>query len=98
MMVKDDLRLGLLLGFLAPVIGMLLYYLVQFRNAISFGEFIHIILLQSTLLTALVSISLVANAAIFTFYINKRLDKTAKGIFIATCIYGVASLIWRFLF
>src|SRR3954468_12486997 len=97
-MLKDDLRLGLLLGFVAPVAGMLLYYLVQFRSVITFEEFIHIILVQRTLLTALVSVSLVANAAIFTVYINRRLDKTAKGIFIATCIYGVASLIWKFLF
>jgi hypothetical protein len=97
-MTKDNLRLGLLLGFLAPLIGMLLYYFIQFRSVITFSEFRHIILVQRTLLTALVSVSLVANAAIFTYYINKRLDQTAKGIFIATCIYGVASLIWKFLF
>ena len=97
-MVKDNLRLGLLLGFIAPMIGMLLYYLVQFRSVLTFSEFLHVILVQRTLLTALVSVSLVANAAIFTFYINKRLDQTAKGIFIATCIYGVASLISKFLF
>lgn len=97
-MVKDDLRFGLLLGFIAPVIGMLLYYLIQFRNVISLEEFIQTIFSQSTLLTAVVSVSLVANAAVFTFYVNKRLDQTAKGIFIATCIYGVASLIWKFLF
>lgn len=96
-MVKDNIRLGLLLGFIAPIVGMLLYYFIQFRSVITFSEFLHIILVQRTLLTALVSVSLVANAAIFTFYINKRLDQTAKGIFIATCIYGVASLIWKFL-
>lgn len=95
-MVKDNIRLGLLLGIIAPVAGMLLYYFIQFRNVISFSEFVHIILVQRTLLTALVSVSLVANAAIFTYYINKRLDNTAKGIFIATCIYGVASLLWKF--
>jgi hypothetical protein len=97
-MVKDDLRFGLLLGFVAPLLGMLLYYFIQFRNVITFSEFIHIILVQRSLLTALVSVSLVANAAVFTYYINKRLDQTAKGIFIATCIYGGASLIWKFLF
>jgi hypothetical protein len=96
-MLKDDLKLGIIMGFIAPIVGMLLYYFIQFRSVITFSEFVHIILVQRTLLTALVSISLVANAAIFTLYINKRLDQTAKGIFIATCIYGVASLIWKFL-
>ncbi|MGI8637393.1 MAG: hypothetical protein ACR2KZ_18515, partial [Segetibacter sp.] len=61
-MTKDDVRLGLLLGFLAPLVGMLLYYFVQFKNVITFSEFIHIILVQRTLLTAIVSVSLVANA------------------------------------
>jgi hypothetical protein len=97
-MLKDNLRLGLVLGIIAPLAGMLLYYLIQFRNVITFSEFLHIILVQRTLLTALVSVSLVANAAIFTVYINKRLDQTAKGIFIATCVYGVASLLWKFIF
>jgi hypothetical protein len=96
-MLKDNLKFGLLLGFIAPIVGMVLYYLIQFKNVITFREFVHIILVQRTLLTALVSVSLVANAAIFTLYINKRLDQTAKGIFIATCIYAMASLIWKFL-
>ena len=95
-MNKDSIKLGLILGFVAPVFGMLLYYFVQFRNLATLSEFIHIILVQRTLLTALVSVSLVANAAVFTYYINKRKDQTAKGIFIATCIYGVASLVWKF--
>jgi hypothetical protein len=95
-MLRDNLRLGLLLGLIAPAVGMILYYFVQFRGVMTFSEFLNIILVQSTLLTALVSISLVANAAIFTFYVNRHDDQTAKGIFIATCIYGVASLIWKF--
>jgi hypothetical protein len=97
-MYKDNLRFGLVLGFIAPILAMFLYYIIQFRNLATIGEFIHIILVQRTLLTALVSVSLVANAAIFTLYINKRKDRTAKGIFIATCIYGVASLLWKYVF
>ena len=96
-MAKDNIRLGLLLGFIAPFVGIVIYYFIQFRNVITFSEFIDIILEQNTLLTAVVSVSLVANAAVFTYYINKRLDDTAKGIFIVTCLYGVASLIWKFL-
>jgi hypothetical protein len=97
-MYKDNLRFGLVLGFIAPILAMFLYYIIQFRNLATIGEFIHIILVQRTLLTALVSVSLVANAAIFTLYINKRKDRTAKGIFIATCIYGVSSLLWKYVF
>jgi len=97
MLTKDNLRFGLLLGFLAPLLGMFLYYTFQFSSIITFGEFLHIILLQKSLLTAIVSICLVANAAIFTWFINKRKDRTAKGIFIATCIYAGSALIWKFI-
>ena len=96
-MNKDNLRLGLILGFIAPFIGMLLYYLIQFRSVMTLSEFFHIILVENRLLTAIVSVSLVANAVLFTYYVNKRKDRTAKGIFIATCIYGVASLLWKWI-
>ena len=94
-MQRDNLRFGLILGFVAPILGMLIYYFIQFRELITIGEFLKIILLESRLLTAIVSVSLVANAVVFTYYINKRKDRTAKGIFIATCIYGAASLLWK---
>ncbi len=96
-MNKDNLRFGLVLGFIAPFIGMLLYYLIQFKSVMTLSEFFHVILVEKRLLTAIVSVSLVANAVIFTYYVNKRKDRTAKGIFIATCIYGAASLLWKWI-
>lgn len=33
-----------------------------------------------------------ANAVLFTIYINARIDKTAKGIFWATLIYALTAL------
>lgn len=92
---NDSLRLGIVLGFLAPVVGLLIYYYVQF-GAFTFKEFLHVVFSQRSLLTAIISICLVANAIIFTLYINTRKDRTAKGIFIATCIYAVISLLIKF--
>jgi hypothetical protein len=91
MLRKDSLRLGLVLGFVAPILGLLIYYFVRF-SMFSFGEFLQVMFSQKTLLTGIVSISLIANAVVFTIYINTRKDRTARGIFIATCIYAVASL------
>jgi len=47
------------------------------------------------ILTAISSISLLANAVLFTVYINSHRDKTAKGIFAATLIYGIAVLVYK---
>jgi hypothetical protein len=43
----------------------------------------------------MISILLVVNIAIFTYYINTRRDQTAKGIFIASLVYGLGSVLWK---
>jgi formate/nitrite transporter FocA (FNT family) len=90
-MKKDNLKLGLLLGFLAPVIGIFGYYLWKFR-LFSLNEFFQVLNMQKSLLSGIISIALIANAILFTLYINEHKDKTAKGIFIATCIYALITL------
>ena len=93
-MRKDNLRLGLVLGFAVPIIGIFVYYFAQFR-LFTLREYFTVILGQKSLLSAIVSISLVANAALFTYFINNRIDRTAKGIFITTCLYAGLALIWK---
>lgn len=91
MLKKDNLKLGLVLGFIAPVVGLFGYYLLKFR-LFSLKEFFEVLMMQKSLLTGIISIALIANAIVFTIYINQQKDKTAKGVFIATCIYALASL------
>jgi tryptophan-rich sensory protein len=93
---RDSLRLGIVLGFLAPVLAMFIYYFIQFR-AFTISEFFTVLFTQKSLLTAVISICLIANAIVFTVYINKRNDRTARGIFIATCVYAVTSLLYKLL-
>ncbi len=92
---KDNLRLGLILGIIAPFFGMLVYYFWKFYPTYSIGDFFHVLSIQKTLITALISFSLFANAVIFTLYINTRRDRTARGIFIITCVYAVAAIILK---
>ncbi len=94
MLKRDSLPLGLALGFLAPVAGMFIYYFVQFRM-FTLKEFFSVMFAQKALLTGIVSISLIANAVVFTYYINTQKDKTAKGIFAATCIYAILALLYK---
>ena len=94
MLKRDSLRLGIVLGFLAPIVGMFIYYLIQFR-VITLREFFTAMFAQKALLTGIVSISLLANAVVFTYYINTRKDRTAKGIFVFTCIYAISALLYK---
>ena len=92
---KDNLKFGILLGILGPLLAMVIYYFWVFSRTISFREYLYVLRTNLQLLTAISSISLLANAVLFTIYINTHRDKTAKGIFVATLIYGIAVLIYK---
>ncbi|HEX3767358.1 MAG TPA: hypothetical protein VHT72_03240 [Puia sp.] len=92
---RDNLKFGILLGILGPLVAMLLYYLWVFSRTIQLGEYFYVLRTNKQLLTAISSISLLANAILFTIYINTHRDKTAKGIFVATLIYGIAVLVYK---
>jgi hypothetical protein len=96
MLKKDNLKLGIVLGFLAPVVGFFAYYLIKFR-LFTFQEFLHVLRVQPSLLTGIISLALIANAVVFTIYVNQQKDKTARGIFIATCIYALITLTIKWL-
>jgi hypothetical protein len=94
MLKKDNLQLGIILGFLAPVLGLVIYYFVVLQQLnVTFMGFLTLMKENKSLLTGVSSISLMANAVLFTIYINNRRDRTAKGIFLATLIYGIGVLL-----
>ena len=93
---KDNFFLGLTLGFLAPFLGLVGFYFFKFR-ALSFTDFLHFLILYKTLFTSVISLSLIINAVVFTFYINTQKDKTARGVFAATCAYAIICIVVKFL-
>ena len=92
---KDNLKFGILLGILGPLLAMLIYYFWVFSRTIQLSEYFYVLHTNKQLLTAISSLSLLANAILFTIYINTHRDKTAKGIFVATLIYGIAVLVYK---
>lgn len=95
---KDNFLFGIILGFVAPLVGLLLLKYYKF-GALSFKEVLQFIYYQPghALMTAALSVSLLMNALFFTIYVNGRRDKTGKGIFITTVFYGVVILMIKYL-
>ena len=90
---KDNLKLGLILGLLGPALGLVIVYFIRF-SSIGFSEFLFDFFLKDTkLITSIGALCLLANAVLFTIYINTHRDNTAKGIFATTLVYGIAILI-----
>lgn len=84
------------MGFLLPLLVFLVIYLVRFSEA-SLPDFIDMFSTQKGLITFFGVWSLVSNIALFTYYVNTQKDKTAKGIFAVTLLYGLGILLAKVL-
>ncbi|MEJ7610189.1 MAG: hypothetical protein WKF88_03310 [Ferruginibacter sp.] len=98
MFKKDHFIFGCILGLLAPMAGLLLLKFYKF-GMLSFKEVLQFMYYQPGhgLITAGLTVSLMMNAFFFTMYINARRDKTAKGIFIITVLYGMIILMVKYM-
>ena len=94
---KDNLRLGLLLGLVAPIISLVIYYFVKFYPTFSIRDFFSFLQTNKAQITAVSVPCLVLNIALFTYYINSHKDNTAKGIFAASLIYAILALLFKFI-
>lgn len=91
---KDNLRLGLLLGLIGPLIGLLVIYKVSFPS-LSFKEFIDYFMHDNKVITHVGTLSLLANALLFAIYVHFDKAQTFKGIFIITLFYGIGILLLK---
>lgn len=93
-MKKDSKILGIIMGLIAPVIGMLVYW--TFAFGIKGLMDIKILLHQTDKLSALISLGLIANLGGFFLFYRLKLDESARGVILATFLYGFVILILKF--
>ena len=93
---KDNLAFGLMLGFIVPLLSLIVYYFVKFYPLYSMGDMFTAFHGNSRLVTAITIPCLFLNILVFTLYINSRRDRTAKGIFAVTLLYAIAALLFKF--
>jgi len=90
-MRRDNYILGVLMGLLLPFLGFFGFYEYRF-SLFTVQEFLALLNQQKSLLSAMISISLLINGAVLTYFFQKQQDKTAKGIFFSTCIYAIIAI------
>jgi hypothetical protein len=90
---KDSFIFGFIMGLVAPFVGFAIFKYSKL-GVLTYYEALQYIFAEPghRLLTVAISLSLMANAVLFTIYINARIDNTAKGIFVATLIYALTAL------
>lgn len=87
--------LGFFIGLLLPLLGVYIVYLVKF-NGESFKSFTQLFIRNTDIAASVLSLSVLVNIIPFIYYTNRRLDLTARGILIATLIYGVLFILLKF--
>ncbi|MCO5236387.1 MAG: hypothetical protein M9933_08980 [Chitinophagaceae bacterium] len=92
---KNNLLFGLLLGLLVPALSLIVYYFFKFYPLYSLGDMFRAFHGNNRLVTAVTIPCLFVNIVIFTFYVNSHRDRSARGIFTATLLYGVAALLFK---
>ncbi|MFT6028060.1 MAG: hypothetical protein ACI8P5_002339 [Bacteroidia bacterium] len=93
-MSKDNTVIGLLVGLIAPLIVMLGFWQVQFGHTSLIG--FYEIMVQSNNLPGLISIGLLGNLGAFFLFYRFKLDVSARGVIMATFLYGLVIVILKF--
>lgn len=78
-----------------PVIGIFIVYLVM-RNDTSLPVFLREMFNRNKEAALVLTLALLLNIVPFIYYTNRRLDLTARGILVATVLYGVFIVLLKY--
>jgi hypothetical protein len=91
---KDSLLFGLLMGLALPIIGVLIFYYSKFA-AVDLMQFMDVAT-KHKVLSPMLSLCAILNLGTFYLFLNKNLYLTARGIILATIIYGITIVALKF--
>lgn len=86
---------GFIIALILPIIGIFIVYLIKFSSS-SLDTFIRVLTHNTDTAATVLSLAVLANLAPFIIFINKRMDQAAKGVFVATMLYGVLMVLLKF--
>jgi hypothetical protein len=87
---------GFVIGLFAPVLGLLIVYLIMGGNNDGIGDFFNDMFRMRSIASLYITLSLLINLLPFIYCTNKRLDQTARGILVATMLYAVFIILIKY--
>ena len=86
----DNPILGILLGLLAPLLGVIVFYFVQSAEMHGLTIEVYLEMMGSKrIMSMILSWSLLANLAVFAMFNRIDFLRTAQGVVISTILYGI---------
>jgi hypothetical protein len=96
-MLRDNIFLGVLLGLIVPCFGILIFYTIKYMpDNISLSDFMYMIKTNRYIIPKIISLGLLACIPLITYYKNRRLYNTLKGIFVSIILYGLVAVLYKF--
>ena len=93
-MIKKEVAIGFIVGFIANFIGVFLY-----SNFISDDGLLETVKMakQNDILGKIISIGAIFNLAAFFIFIKKKQDYRARGVLLVTVLIAVGTFLIKFL-
>ena len=91
----NNVRIGLVLGVLAPLVGFVIIYLVAFRG-MSFTEYLELLAGRKKL-SSIISLSVIPNLLLFFIFIWLNYLYSARGVLASTLFFALIVVITKFL-
>jgi len=98
-MIRNNLAFGFMLGVIVPLFGILFLYVLKYMpQNVSLADFIYLLKTNKSNISKVISLGLIACIPLITYYKNRKLYTTLKGIFAAIIIYVLIALAYKFRF
>ncbi|MDA3953660.1 MAG: hypothetical protein PF485_08440 [Bacteroidales bacterium] len=90
----NNIKLGMLLGIIAPVITLIVIYLIKFTEY-NFQELIDL-LIAKRIFTKIISLCVFPNLALFFLFLNRNYYSSARGVLMSTVLFAMFVFIIKF--
>lgn len=91
----NNIRLGAVLGMLAPLLASAVIYIVAFRG-MPLGEYLELLVFRKRL-SSIVSLSVLPNLMLFFIFIWLNYLYSAKGVLASTFVFAFIVVLTKFL-
>ena len=91
----NSITLGIIVGLIAPIITVYIFYSFQNNFYGDFGQYVKTII-QMKIITKVLSLSVLGNLAVFYLFIQTKRYFSARGVIISTLIYAIIMAIFMF--
>jgi len=85
----DAMWIGAVVGLIAPLITLYVFYLIRYSRNISFEQFYTEILQAHNIVTPSISLCVIINLLVFFIFIWRNRNFNARGVLLATIIYAI---------